>query len=374
MVNAAPETNEGNEANEVNEEVAAAAAEEVPSGPSGSSESRLPLQLSRLPADKLLKVHQALMELQEAGLSEVPDLSALSRVVKKKTDAGNNARLPFEDHTSEYMGMTLWAWTPKRWFENINGTGKAAGAKSEATEEQAEDSLPPESADLQTKFDKRIASCEKWNENQVLEKHRIDIAAFRNWFEAMKKATDEVRSLVHMEPNKTQAGDGVEVLFEKTASVGGPRVLPKVKVGGMKEDTGPAFGASGGPSAKVPASVVSVHLGSEGCDVGHLAWQKYLSEHQLDGSCRPKDKSFYGCSAPLFAESTTGRFIPRAILAGYDGGRMDTISQAGIFAPTSFLTGSKPGGTWLDGQNDSSFCDEALDAVVLRNFERPVQM
>lgn len=364
MVNAAPEneTNEGNEANEV--EVPAAAAEvpaEVSTGPS----ERLLLQLSRLPADKLLQVHEALMQLQEAGLSEVPDLAGLSKVVKKKTDAGNNARLPFEDLTSEYMGMTLWAWTPKRWFDNINGSGKAAGAKSEATEVQAEDALPPEPADLQSRFEKQIARCEQRNLSKVQEKDKVDIGAFRAWFEVMKKAAEEVRSLASMEMNNTQAGDGIGVLFEKMPSAGGPRVLPKVKVGGMKEKSSEiAFGGGGGKTAKTPSAVISVHLGGEGCDVGFQAWQKYMSEHLLDGSGRPKEGSVYGCSTPLFAESTTGRFIPRAILAGYDGGKLDTISQAGIFAPTSIFAGSRPSdNSWSAGQNDSSFIEEIHEAI-----------
>eukprot|EP00434_Breviolum_minutum_P042844 symbB.v1.2.038153.t1/scaffold5847.1/size23122/2 len=38
------------------------------------------VQLNRLPADRLLKVHQALQELQDAGLSEVLDLSQLLKV------------------------------------------------------------------------------------------------------------------------------------------------------------------------------------------------------------------------------------------------------------------------------------------------------
>ena len=43
---------------------------------------KLPPGLSRLPADKLVKVHQALVELEQAGLSEVPDLAHLSKVVR----------------------------------------------------------------------------------------------------------------------------------------------------------------------------------------------------------------------------------------------------------------------------------------------------
>jgi len=29
------------------------------------------------------------------------------------------------------MGMTLWAWTPKRWFENIKAMPDPAGTKSD---------------------------------------------------------------------------------------------------------------------------------------------------------------------------------------------------------------------------------------------------
>lgn len=364
MVNAAPEneTNEGNEANEV--EVPAAVPAAVPAEVSAGPSERLPLQLSRLPADKLMKVHEALMQLQEAGLSEVPDLAGLSKVVKKKTDAGNNARLPFEDLTSEYMSMTLWAWTPKRWFDNVSGSGKAAGAKSEVTEVQAEDTLPPEPADLQKCFEKRIVRFEKWNASKVQEKEKVDIDAFRAWFEVMKKAADEVRSLASMEASQTQAGDGTGVLFEKMPSAGGPRVLPKVKVSGMKEMSCEIHWKTGGKTAKSPSAVISVHLGGEGCDVGLQAWQKYMSEHLLDGSCRPKEGGVYGCSTPLFAESTTGRFIPRAILAGYDGGKLDTISQAGIFAPTSIFAGNRPSdNSWSAGQNDSSFIEEIHESI-----------
>eukprot|EP00434_Breviolum_minutum_P038136 symbB.v1.2.033821.t1/scaffold4249.1/size57077/1 len=63
-----------NEAEMQGEEVPAAAAE------SSTEKVRLPVQLNRLPADRLLKVHQAFQELQDAGLSEVPDLSQLSKV------------------------------------------------------------------------------------------------------------------------------------------------------------------------------------------------------------------------------------------------------------------------------------------------------
>ena len=34
-------------------------------------------------------------------------------------------------YSQEYMGMTLWAWTPKRWFENIKAMPDPAGTKSD---------------------------------------------------------------------------------------------------------------------------------------------------------------------------------------------------------------------------------------------------
>ena len=68
-------------------------------------------------------------ELQAASLSELSDISALAKEVKSGSAEGN-ARLPSEHHTSEYMGMSLWSWTPKRWSESIENSGEPAGAKS----------------------------------------------------------------------------------------------------------------------------------------------------------------------------------------------------------------------------------------------------
>mmetsp|Transcript_36143 Transcript_36143/g.83292 ORF Transcript_36143/g.83292 Transcript_36143/m.83292 type:complete len:688 (-) Transcript_36143:222-2285(-) len=360
MANEGNETNEVNEmTNEVNEMTSEAneATEEVKT----SSDSRLPLQLSRLPADKLLKVHQALQELKEAGLSEVPDLSSLAKVVKKKTDSSSNAKLPFEDLTSEYMKMSLWAWTPKRWFENIQGTGKPAGAKSEeeTNNNGCEDQIPPDPADLQSRLDKMTARFLKQNDTKTREKDKIDVEKFAAWAEAMKASSAQVRSLATMDPGTKQAGDGVGVLFE-TTTAGGPRVLPKVNVGGMGEAG--SF-PTGGPIAKPLPAVISLHLGAEGCDVGLQSWQRFMAEHMLDSSGRPKDGEFYGSAVPLFAEGATGRYVPRAIFADYGSGKLDAIGGAGIFAPTSLFAGTKPGDSFEDGENDKEFGEQVFDGL-----------
>ena len=109
---------------------------------------------------------------------------------------------------------------------------------------------------------------------------------------------------------------------------------------------------------------------------GVLSVSQWFNAHVLSAawSVAVQEGGVYGCSTPLFAESTTGRsawdnclklpsrtvlqkllpldpqlqtlhapdlllllptlcrFIPRAILAGYDGGKLDTISQAAVMS------------------------------------------
>lgn len=362
------ETNNNNEVEMAGEEVPPAPA--APAEPS-SERVRLPMQLSRLPADRLLKVHQALQELQEAGLSEVPNLSQLSKVVKKKTASADNSRLPEEEHTSSYMAMTLWSWTPKRWFENIQGQGKAAGAKSEdvvGNEGNDGDQLPPlDEAKLQANFERKLTVFEEFNNRKDAAgraQDKVDIEAFKTWFAAMKESDAQLRAFCTMDSSAKQEGDGVGVLFDKLPVAGGPRVLPKVNVSGFKEGGAISMGEGGGAKANPATSIITIQLGNEGCSAATEIWKRYCSEHQLDGSCRPKDGEFYGTSNPLFAASTTGRYIPRAILASYDSSDVDAVSEAGLFNPTCLFSGSRDGKqSFYDGQGDSSFIEEIQECL-----------
>ncbi|CAJ1408011.1 unnamed protein product [Effrenium voratum] len=351
MVNAV-DNNDNNETNEGNEP-------EVPVTEEVEGvKARLPTQLSRLPTDKLLKVHQALVELQEAGLSEVPDLSSLSKVVKKKTAASDTAKLPDQEHTSEYMGMSLWAWTPKRWFESIKSMDKLAGAKSEESGNNEGDQVPAIEDTVQANFERRVAKFETLNDAKVVDSEKINIEKLRAWYAVMKQADAELRSMATMD-GKT-SGDGCGVLFEQMPPASGPRLLPKVKVGGTQRDTGRGFSSGAGLKANPAQSVISVHLGGGGCKAAKSCWQHYFAEHQLDSNGKGE---FYGSSNTLFASSTTGRYIPRAVIAGYDSEQVDAVSQTGMFAPTSILTGNKPGTSWNDGQGDSAFLEEITECV-----------
>ncbi|CAE7456755.1 TUB1, partial [Symbiodinium pilosum] len=93
----------------------------------------------------------------------------------------------------------------------------------------------------------------------------------------------------------------------------------------------------GSRKSNVAPSLICLHLGGEGSDVGTACWKRLMDEHLLDASGRPTEGAFFGCSTPFFAESTTGRYVPRAVFAGYGAARMESVSKAGLFAPTSVL-------------------------------------
>lgn len=337
---------------------------------SDSVSSRLPPQLNRLPADKLVKVHEALGTLKEAGLTDVKDLAALSECVKANTNTAGNARMPSEDLTSEYMGANLWAWTPKRWFDSIQAQGAPAGAKSEEAgngNEASEDQLPPIPANLQERFDRHLA---KMTQRKEASADSIEeaTARFNEWFSRMMQNDAEIRSLATMdrESMPIQKGDGVGVWFDpiKTAPAG-RKVLGKVNL--QSKDIGWIGGKFSGnknpAKANVAPSVISLHLGAEGGDSGAACWKRLMEEHSLDGNGRPIEGHFYGSSTPFFAESTAGRYVPRAIFAGYDADRLNSLSATGQFAPTSVLVGGKMGLDFVSGEEDDGYREEIMEGI-----------
>ncbi|CAK9106140.1 unnamed protein product [Durusdinium trenchii] len=324
-----------------------------PDSPGGSGGSRLPLQLGRLPSDRLERVHQAMEELKEAGLTDIKDLAILAQSVKKGQAAGN-AKDPTEQHTSEYMGMTQWAWTPKRWFQSIEATGEPKGTKSEDLPREVEgDQLPavPDSV---------VALCNKRSASSQF---------FKDWYQLMQVAEAEIRSMANMEKEVKTRGDGPGVWFEPTPSVKGSGVLaryqtPLTYIGG----SAPAFAGRRGPSAaghsgrvrpNDAATLLSIHL-DEG--LGIDCWQHVMKEHGVDTTGRAQD--FYGCSQVLFSQSRTGRYVPRSIFAGSQKS-MDTVSQAGMFDPLSIVVA--PEGCSLETACDEGLkIPELLEAVRLQ--------
>jgi len=332
--------------------------------------TRLPAQLSRLPADRLRRVAEALEQLQEAGFSEITNLGLLQTAVHSKL--GNcPARIPEEDLTSEYTGMCLWAWTPKRWFQETSRTAamQARGAKNEATNETAETiELAPIADKVQAKFDGRIQKM-----SAVAAEGRLggpttsDVDRFRGWFESMKKADAELRSFVTLIPEPKQAGDGPSALFSMLPSSGGAsgrQELPKALDTKRKTGTGGYCGGKTALPMKTRGSVMMLHIGDSGCSTGLGSWGHIMSDHQLDGDGRPKDGTFYGRSSIHFAESVTGRYVPRAIFAGSESD-LGPLHAAKIFAPTSLLQAAG-NGNFGEGRMDSETVEKIFDCTRMQ--------
>lgn len=292
-----------------------------PDSPGGA---RLPLQLGRLPAERLERVHQAMRHLKEEGLEELPDIDALAKSVKASHAAGN-AKLPQEHLTTEYMGMSLWAWTPQRWFSSIHGMSDPAGTKSDELQHAEGDQLPPVPETTEALLNKRSLQSEH----------------FKQWCELMKVAEAEIRSMATMDSSVLTKGDGAAVWFDPTPSIEGKGMLRRhvahrdcwVGAPQMASRRG-CVSESRPAKANSAAAILSVHL-----DDGLMAldaWSHIMGEHYLDTSGRPTEKEFYGCSDPLFTQSFKGRYMPRAVLAG-EQSAMDSVGQAALFDPNSIV-------------------------------------
>eukprot|EP00931_Biecheleriopsis_adriatica_P052369 TRINITY_DN3044_c0_g2_i1.p1 TRINITY_DN3044_c0_g2~~TRINITY_DN3044_c0_g2_i1.p1 ORF type:complete len:704 (-),score=142.43 TRINITY_DN3044_c0_g2_i1:41-1879(-) len=287
----------------------------------------------------------------------------MSKVVKSRVHNGDGgAMLPEEGLTSEYMGMCLWAWSPKRWSDSIAATGTAAGGKSEEVCSKSDApaaELAPIDVGVTQRFERKMAAIEAANAPRD-EDARIPVDKFREWFEAMKKADEEIRSLTSLEASTQQAGDGAGCLFESGPPASGPRVLPKVRTKAPRVEWD---GSSKGARKPASSSVVSLHIGDEGCGTGLASWQRIFSQHCLAEDGRAEG-DFYGSPSLLFAESVTGRFVPRTVFAGYGADQLDCCRKAGMFAPTSILTGSSQvGASFGEGLLDNAFKDEVLDLL-----------
>eukprot|EP00931_Biecheleriopsis_adriatica_P102257 TRINITY_DN77248_c0_g1_i1.p1 TRINITY_DN77248_c0_g1~~TRINITY_DN77248_c0_g1_i1.p1 ORF type:complete len:744 (+),score=160.16 TRINITY_DN77248_c0_g1_i1:268-2232(+) len=328
--------------------------------------------------------------------------------VKERSKLGN-ARLPAADLTSEYMGMCLWAWTPKRWRERVKFIKgfKALGEQdtqqqqasnefnnefsnefgNEAAANDAEAATPV--IDAESALRKRIGGFRRFN--QRLSHHErqrtVDVEAVASWFKTLKQANEELSKLAALDRSEipVKSGDGSRVLFQAFPGGGGSLVLPRKAPGSRRSVEGsPCLVANGGSSgrggrSKVASSTLSLHLGDEGCGVGLAAWQRLLSEHGIGKDGRPLDSAagVLGNSNTVFAESSTGRYIPRAILAGFGGSGFDGACKAGIFSPASFSQGKY--GTWTDEDTgsesllDSWYCGREFGEAVFESVRRHME-
>ncbi|CAJ1397010.1 unnamed protein product [Effrenium voratum] len=287
---------------------------------------RLPTQLGRLPSDKLASVQKALEELRDAGLTSVADIEKLAKSVK----AADGARIPPDELTTVKMADSMWAWTPKRWSESLAAQPGPAGAPSKDLGNgngNEGDQLPA----VEESVEKNCAIRSKRSED------------FKSWYNLMKEAEAQLRSMATMDNSVMTKGDGAGVLFQATASVKGKGALKRMKP--ERTHWGAKLMAGGSWKNNPAPAIISLHLGDDGSFTGMDCWQHMMAEHGLkDG--RP-EKDFYGCSNVLFNETKKGRYVPRALFATRGAPEtLDAVSSAKIFEPGSLLVGDEPKSDW----------------------------
>lgn len=118
-----------------------------------------------------------------------------------------------------------------------------------------------------------------------------------------------------------------------------------------------------------PPCVVSLHLGSAGCGVGVAAWRRLFLEHRLGADGRPKSGidsgRLLGGVASHFAESSTGRYVPRTIFVDCDPAGLVGAQEARWFSPGDIVQGPQElQGNWPALSNaDGSVCQDLLEHV-----------
>jgi len=72
---------------------------------------------------------------------------------------------------------------------------------------------------------------------------------------------------------------------------------------------------------------VSIHLGQAGVQLGNTTWELYCLEHGIrkDGSLQEEWNDDDNCFNTFFAESQTGRYVPRAILVDTEPTVIDEV-------------------------------------------------
>jgi len=94
------------------------------------------------------------------------------------------------------------------------------------------------------------------------------------------------------------------------------------------------------------ASVISLHVGGAGCDLGDAFWQQLFAEHHISD----EKGNICGVTNVHFEESANDRFVPRAVFVDTDACALAEIRSSGRFAQDSFVEGSGSlEGNWAEG-------------------------
>lgn len=97
--------------------------------------------------------------------------------------------------------------------------------------------------------------------------------------------------------------------------------------------------------------IISIHVGQAGVQIGSSCWELYCKEHgilpdgqQSDAPNSGSQSYLPGCPAPIFSETSCGKYVPRTVLVDLEPTVIEGV-QSGVyrdlFSPQTFVTGKE---------------------------------
>jgi len=86
----------------------------------------------------------------------------------------------------------------------------------------------------------------------------------------------------------------------------------------------------------VMREVITLHLGQAGCQLGENCWELFCLEHGIDpegaavGEGRADEDNALGHAGSFFAESRSGRRVPRALFVDLEPTVLDATRAGGL--------------------------------------------
>lgn len=330
-------------------------------------DSKLPLQLCRLPQTHIKRVCDALAILKQTGLDEIDSVQELQGKTAKlldRIDAGGTS----------YETMCRWCQTQRLWLKadridpqtncTLDGlTDQERAAKCEELEEsQKEERKSVDDSTIQQEMDEirrrierrsaRVITVLANRENETglgLHNHREH---FNAWVESQLAAERELRLLAsNSEFVPKFLGNGHKVLFASQSDEP-MRPVPKEKRfvqavtpwQDMEKETSENDTKQTKLSKRVFAgsrpAIITTHVGSAGCMMAESYWNQLISEHAINSDGTYTNDPI-GCIATSFDEKPKGSLLPRAVLVDTGSNNVnlpDCIKQEEVTRHNGSLT------------------------------------
>jgi len=338
----------------------------------------LPACLHKLPAEEKMSLSQAMSELANAGLTEVKNITDIKDILVDKLGLRNQLG-PKDSFLSEYAKMNLWCWTPSKWKSSCEGAGlpiKAANPEWVAIPSNEDDSKtwqktikkaknavkqlgfnlknPDENEDSKLEFDMDTSNDD---ERKAKEKRGKAEQLTKFWQAQIKTRFDEVEFFA-TENFQATTGEGAACLFSfMETGWSAPAKKERTQIE-WKSNTGLCCAAR---------SVIMVHIGEYGCELGAAAWDKILKDQGLSegkqGSPLEKD-GLRGDPRVHFYETGKGKLVPRASVIR-SGNPASEFGKYGC-SPVDIVEQDCPETFWGAGYTSSG---ESAGESIRRQFE-----